>query len=116
MKHIITIISLLFFTITIYGQKEVKPTIFTKATSGQLITLKLDLSEYNPSTIRKLNEDLKKYSDKIIQTKVDRNRRRMKIVYNEYMLIEDFIRTFEINGVGYYAKDTLPKTSNNTNH
>jgi hypothetical protein len=110
------IISLLLFTVTLYAQKDVKPTIFTKATSGQLITLRLDLSEYNPSIISKLNEDLKKYSDKIIQTKVDRNRKRLKIVYNEHMLIEDFIRTFEINGVGYYAKDTTPKLPNNTTY
>lgn len=102
-KRYLLLLTFAFMVIGVQAQ-EIEKTIFNIPSENGITNLEIDLSSYNMNQVGQLKDELSAFKEKVIV--VELNQTGVLVVeYNEKMLLQDLMKTFENNRISYLSKD-----------
>lgn len=110
LRMAVVVVSLVAFQS--YSQDEFPKSLFSKADAGTTNTVTVGVSGYDVNVVGKLKDDLSAFEEKIESVSFDEDNKELIVVYNEYMIVEDIIRLFELHKVDHRKREFSISTTN----
>lgn len=112
MKHIATLIILIFITKISFSQSNTD-VIFNEVLPGKQEKIIFNVANYSYNILGEFKDDLSTFKQGVVKVHYNDIDAIFTIVYNEFMPIETFIKVFEKHGINYRVTNSNQLNSSN---